>query len=281
VRDFTPWRRDFAQPLWRGEESLEGKTILLHAEQGFGDAIQFVRYVPFLAAKGAQVVLEAPPPLTALFSRIAGAAQVLARGEALPAFDWHCPLMSLPLALKTRLETIPAAVPYLSASEERVASWKQRLPEAGARRIGVAWAGNRNFKGDQTRSIGLARFSPLLSVNGIEFLSLQKDLRDGDREILRDNSHVRHVGDAMEDFSDTAAILSSVDLVISSDTSVAHLAGALGKPVWVLLQYVPDWRWLLERGDSPWYPTARLFRQPKIDDWESVIRQVKDRLSLA
>jgi hypothetical protein len=199
----------------------------------------------------------------------------------LPEFDCHCPLLSLPLAFKTRLETIPASIPYLTASGDRVIKWKRRLPDSGRRRIGIAWAGNPNFKGDQTRSIGLARFSPLLSVAGIEFLGLQRDLRDGDRDILRNNPHVKHVGDAIDDFRDTAAIMSSVDLVISSDTSVAHLAGALGKPVWVLLQYVADWRWLLDRSDSPWYPTARLFRQPDIDDWESVIRRVRDELSLA
>jgi tetratricopeptide (TPR) repeat protein len=279
TQEFAPWRRDFAVPLWLGEEPLAGKTILLHAEQGFGDAIQFGRYVPLVAARGAKVILEVPPPLTALFSGIEGALLVVGRGEKLPEFDCHCPLLSLPLAFETRLETIPATIPYLSASEDRVTKWKERLPETGVRRIGIAWAGNPNFKGDQTRSIGLDRLSPLLSVAGVEFVGLQKELREGDREILKNNSHVKYVGDAIEDFSDTAAIMSSVDLVISSDTSVAHLAGALGKPVWVLLQYVADWRWLLERSDNPWYPTARLFRQPDIYDWESVIRRVKDELS--
>jgi tetratricopeptide (TPR) repeat protein len=281
VPDFAPWRRDFAQPLWRGDTPLEGRTILLHAEQGFGDAIQFARYVPLVAARDARVVLEVPPPLTALLSQLAGAALVVGRGETLPAFDCHCPLLSLPLAFRTRLETIPATVPYLSASETRVMKWRQRLPETGMRCIGIAWAGNSNFKGDQTRSIGLARLSPLLSVAGIEFVSLQRDLRDGDRDILRNNPRVIHVGDALEDFGDTAAVMSMVDLVISSDTSVAHLAGALGKPAWVLLQYAADWRWLRDRFDNPWYPTARLFRQPELDDWESVVRHVLGALSLA
>jgi tetratricopeptide (TPR) repeat protein len=281
TRELAPWRRDFAAPLWRGEEPLEGRTILLHAEQGFGDAIQFARYVSLVAARGAKVVLEAPPPLTALFSRIEGASLVVSRGDKLPGFDCHCPLLSLPLAFKTRPQTIPAFIPYLSAGEHRVLEWKQRLPETQMRRVGIAWAGNPSFKGDQTRSIGLPRLSPLLSVPGVAFFALQKDLRDGDRDLLRKYAHVTYVGDAMEDFSDTAAIMSSLDLVISSDTSVAHLAGALGRPVWILLQYVADWRWLLDRRDSPWYPTARLFRQPEIDDWESVTRQVKDALSLA
>jgi tetratricopeptide (TPR) repeat protein len=281
VPEIAPWRRDFAQPLWRGEAPLAGKTILLHAEQGFGDAIQFVRYVPLVAAQGATVVLEVPPPLAALFARVAGAALVVGRGDALPAFDCHCPLASLPLAFKTRLETIPASVPYLSPAPDRVTKWRQRLPQAGQRRVGIAWAGNANFKGDQSRSIGLARFSPLLSVPGIELVGLQKDLRDGDRDILRNHPQVVHLGDAIADFGDTAAIMSALDLVVSSDTSVAHLAGALGKPVWVLLQFVADWRWLRGRSDNPWYPTARLFRQREIDDWESVIARVAQELRQA
>ena len=198
--DFAPWRRGFAAPLWHGDEPLEGRTILLHAEQGFGDAIQLARYVPLVAAKGARVVLEVPPPLKELCGRIAGAALVIGRGETLPAFDYHCPLLSLPLAFKTRLDTIPATVPYVRPCEQRVMAWKQRLSEPGLRRIGIAWAGNPKFKGDQTRSIGLAELSPLLSVPGIEFLGLQKDLREGDRDILRNNSHVKYVGDAIEDF---------------------------------------------------------------------------------
>ena len=281
VADIASWRRDFAQPLWRGDAPLAGRTILLHAEQGFGDAIQFVRYAPLVAAKGASVVLEVPPPLTALCASLAGVSSVVGRGEPLPAFDCHCPLLSLPLAFGTRLETIPATVAYLSAAPERVVKWQRRLPATGLRRVGVAWAGNPNFKGDQSRSIGLARFSPLLSLAGIEFVSLQKDLRAEDRDILRDNPHVVRLDDAIEDFADTAAILSAVDLVITSDTAVAHLAGALGKPVWVLLQHVADWRWLRARADNPWYPTARLFRQPKIDDWESVIGRVTDELARA
>jgi Tfp pilus assembly protein PilF len=281
VPEIAPWRRDFAQPLWRGDTPLAGKTILLHAEQGFGDAIQFVRYVPLVAGRGATVVLEAPPPLAALLARVEGAAAVVGRGDELPAFDCHCPLASLPLAFKTRLETIPASVPYLAAAQDRVLKWQQRLPETSKRRVGIAWAGNADFQGDQSRSIGLARFSPLLSIPGIELVGLQKDLRDGDRDILQSHQHVVHLGDAIADFDDTAAIMSSLDLVISSDTSVVHLAGALGKPVWVLLQFVADWRWLRERSDNPWYPTARLFRQPELDDWENVIGCVAESLRQA
>jgi tetratricopeptide (TPR) repeat protein len=279
VPDFAPWRRDFAQPLWRGDTPLEGRTILLHAEQGFGDTIQFVRYVPLVAAGGAVVILEVPLPLKALLSELAGAARVVGRGEELPAFDCHCPLLSLPLAFNTRLETIPAPVPYLTATRDRVEKWRQRLPGTRLRRVGIAWAGNANFKGDQSRSIGLPRLSPLLSVPGCQLVGLQKDLRDGDRDILRSHPQLIHSGDAIEDFADTAAVMSLMDLVVSSDTSVAHLAGALGKPVWILLPYVADWRWLRGRADNPWYPTARLFRQPELDDWESVIGRVKDELA--
>jgi tetratricopeptide (TPR) repeat protein len=274
----APWRRDFVQPLWLGEQPLEGRTILLHDEQGFGDAIQFVRYLPLVAARAAKVILEVQPPLKALLSGVEGASLVLGRGEELPEFDYRCPLVSLPLAFKTRLDTIPATVPYLSASEDRVIKWKQRLPASRTRRIGIAWAGNPAFNGDRSRSIGLPRFSPLLSVAGVEFYSIQRELREGDRDILNSHPHVVHLGDTITDFDDTAAIISLLDLVISSDTSVVHLAGAMGRPLWILLQYVADWRWLLDRGDSPWYPTARLFRQPEMGDWESVVARVGQEL---
>ena len=278
TRAAAPWRRDFAQPLWLGGEPLAERTILLHDEQGFGDAIQFVRYLPLVATMASKVILEVQPPLKALLSGIEGASLIVGRGEDLPAFDFRCPLLSLPLAFKTRLDTIPATVPYLSASEDRIIKWKQRLPPSGKRRIGIAWAGNPAFNGDRTRSIGLPRLSPLLSVAGVELYSIQRDLRDGDRDILRRHPQVVQLGDAMEDFDDTAAIISLLDLVISSDTSVVHLAGAMGKPVWILLQYAADWRWLMGRDDSPWYPTARLFRQPAIDDWESVVARVMQEL---
>jgi tetratricopeptide (TPR) repeat protein len=269
------WRRHFDQPLWLGEERLEGRTILLHAEQGFGDTIQFVRYVPLVAAIAARVILEVQPPLKTLTSGMGGTSLVIGRGEELPQFDFHCPLLSLPLAFKTRIETIPATTPYLSAPGDRVVKWHNRLRKSGMPRIGLAWAGSPRFKAGQTPSIGLTRLLPVLMTTGAEFLSLQKDLQDGDRDILRNNSHIMHLGDAIEDFSDTAAIMSLLDLVISSDTSIVHLAGALGRPVWVLLQYAAEWRWLLDRTDSPWYPTARLFRQPKIGDWEGVVQQVQ------
>jgi hypothetical protein len=281
TQQFLRMRQDFTQPLWLGQEPLEGRTILLHAEGGFGDTFQFVRYVPLVAAisRTTNVILEVQPPLKSLLSGIKGASLTIGHGERVPRFNYHCPLLSLPLAFETRLETIPATIPYVAASEDRVAKWKKRLTNSETRRVGIAWAGNRAFKDDQTRSIGLTRLLPILSVTGVKFISIQKDLRPGDREILRNNSQVIHLGDAIEDFSDTAAIVSLLDLVISSETSIVHLAGAMGKPVWILLQFAADWRWLLDRTDSPWYPTARLFRQPKIDDWESVVQEVKYELA--
>jgi tetratricopeptide (TPR) repeat protein len=269
---------EFQQPLWLGDKSIDGKTILLHAEQGLGDTIQFVRYVPLVAALGAKVVLEVQQPLKALLSPFDGACFVIARGETQPPFDLHCPLASLPLAMKTRLETIPARTPYLSASQEHLAAWNERLPTTGRLRIGLAWAGNPAFPADRTRSIGLQRLTPLLSVPGFEFISLQKQLRPGDENILREHPELTHLGEEIADFYDTAAIVSQLDLVISSDTAVVHLAGALGRPVWVLLERVPDWRWLVERNDSPWYPTAKLFRQTKPGDWQSVIGGVTEKL---
>jgi hypothetical protein len=283
TQECAPLKLPFMRPLWLGEQPLEGRTILLHAEQGLGDTIQFVRYVPLVRACGAKVVLAVQPQLQALFSCI-GAESVLSAVPRLPPADLHCPLMSLPLAFKTRLETIPADTPYLSVNENGAAAWMARLPKrkwyggGRTRRVGVAWAGNPEFVDDETRSIGLANLAPLFSTKRVHFVSLQKNLRNGDREILQNHPQVTHLGDAIADFRDTAAIMSQLDLIITSDTSVAHLAGALGRPVWILLQFSPDWRWLLDRTDSPWYPTARLFRQRQLADWERVVEQVREAL---
>jgi tetratricopeptide (TPR) repeat protein len=272
------WQRDFRQPLWLGEKPLAGKTVLLHAEQGFGDAIQFVRYAPLVAAAGAKVIIEAPPPLKELFAGIAGVAQVVVPGEAPGDFDYHCPLLSLPLAFKTTAITVPATVPYLSAPQERIEKWQGALAHTGRPRVGIVWAGNPAFTYDQTRSVGLTPLLPLLATPGIDFYSLQKDLRNGDRQRLASFPSVMHLGDSLADFADTAAVIAALDVVISSDTAIAHLAGALGKPTWILLQHVADWRWLTDREDSPWYPRARLIRQPQAGDWDSVINRVKNGL---
>ena len=275
-----PHRRRFAQPLWLGSEPPAGKTVLVHAEQGFGDTLQFVRYIPRLAALGATTILEAQAGLLPLLSKLSGCAQVIARGIPLPPFDLHCPIMSLPLALRTSLHTIPADVPYLATPRDRLEKWRERLPRSGKARIALAWAGSATHSRDAARSIPLARLQPLFADNdAIEWLSVQRELRDGDGEILNSWSRVRHLGPELADFADTAAVLALSDLVIAVDTAVAHLAGALGRPVWVLLPYSPDFRWLLDRGDSPWYPSARLFRQPRPADWDSVIAHVGEALA--
>lgn len=270
----------FTQPLWLGQTDLAGKTILLHAEQGFGDTLQFCRYATRVAELGARVILEAQPPLRPLLARLAGPAEVLAQGDARPPFDFHCPLMSLPLAFHTDLGTIPARVPYLSADPARVEAWRGRLGPARAMRIGLAWAGRPVFRNDYNRSVRLDRLAPLFALDAA-FISLQKELRERDQDYLATQPRIGHFGDQLQDFDDTAALIACLDLVITVDTAVAHLAGALGKPVWILLPYTPDWRWLLEREDSPWYPTARLFRQARSGDWDAVISRITSSTAAA
>jgi tetratricopeptide (TPR) repeat protein len=264
-------KRNFTQPLWRGSDEIAGKTILLHAEQGFGDTIQFCRYVPLVAARGARVILEVQRPLRRLMKGLAGAAEIAARGEPLPPFDTHCPLLSLPLAFGTRLETIPSATPYLRAPAQSPINWKGRLESKRRPRIGLAWSGGPTLR---HRSMKLKELLPLLDVDAT-FVSLQKDVPSEDGPVLTDHNKLLHFGDELEDFSETAALISQLDLVISVDTSVAHLAGALARPVWVLLPLVPDWRWQLGGENSPWYPTARLFRQDASRAWDKVIARVQ------
>jgi len=270
-------RRHFSQPLWLGSTGFAGKTILLHAEQGLGDTIQFCRYVPRVAKRGGRVVLEVQRPLHELMRTLAGTAEIVSAGDPLPDFDVHCPLLSLPSAFGTERETIPSAMPYLEAPSSAVMDWATRLRAKRGARIGLAWAGNPGHNNDHNRSIGLARLLPLLDIDAT-FISLQKDVRAEDASVLADRSDLLHFGDALTDFCDTAALISNLDLVIAADTSVAHLAGALGKPVWVLLPLVPDWRWLLDRTTSPWYPTARLFRQDDTRRWDRVIGRVREAL---
>jgi len=272
-------RRDFTMPLWLGDVPPAEKTILLHAEQGLGDTIQFVRYVPLVAALGARIILEVDQVLKPLMADVRGVDYIVARGERAPQnFDLHSPLPSLPLAFGTDLASIPCQVPYLYANAERAAAWSSRLERRTKLRAGLVWAGNPALRNDRNRSIALGRLAPLWSVPDVEAVSLQRALRAGDERILAATPQILHIGDALNDFADAAAAISVLDLVIAVDTSVAHLAGALGKPVFVLLPFAPDFRWMLDRRDSPWYPTARLFRQPRIDDWESVVAQVREEL---
>jgi len=268
-------RRSFGKPLWLGEYPLARKRILIAAEQGLGDCIQFARYVPLLARAGATVVLEAPPPLCSLFARLEGVTAVAARGDALPDFDVYCPAGSLPRALRTDVSSIPADVPYLRASEAHIAKWRERIDRLPQPRIAVAWAGSADHVNDRNRSLQLRQMAPLFALNA-SFVSIQRDLRAADAGELTRQPALMHVGDALADFDDTAAVVTLADLVITVDTSVAHLAGALGRPTCVLVPFWPDWRWMLERSDTPWYPTMRLCRQPKASDWESVIAQVAE-----
>jgi Tfp pilus assembly protein PilF len=264
--------RSFAQPFWHGDTSIEGKTILLHAEQGLGDTIQFCRYAPMVAAHGARVVLEVQRPLVELMRTLDGPADVVARGDALPAFDLHCPLLSLPLAFGTEFATIPARTPYLTAPAR---DWDSRLGVKRPR-IGLVWSGNPGHKRDAARSIPFYALMPVLDADAT-FVSLQKDVRSSDAAVLKQTKIV-DVADELSTFADTASLIAGLDLVISVDTSVAHLAGALGKPLWLLLPQVPDWRWLMDRDDSPWYPTARLFRQDATRAWGPVVARVRDAL---
>jgi hypothetical protein len=273
---FARQRRSFRQPLWLGHEPVAGKTILLHAEQGFGDTLQFVRYAPLLARQGAKVVCEVQPELKPPLSQLADIT-VMAAGEPLPAFDLHCPLLSLPLAFKTQLAAIPANVPYLAAPAERVAHWRERLPPARLR-AGFVWSGSATHKNDANRSIALARLAPLFEDPPLQCLGLQTELRSPDREVLRGSPNLLHLGDDIGDFIDTAAIISLLDVVISVDTAAAHLAGALGKPVLILLPHAADFRWMRQRPDTPWYPTAKLLRQATFGDWDSVIAALRGEL---
>jgi tetratricopeptide (TPR) repeat protein len=269
-RQFRETRRDFAQPLWLGTDDIAGKTILLHAEQGFGDTIQFARYAPLVAERGARVVLEVQKPLRELMQSLPGAAEVVAQGERLPPFDVHCPLLTLPLATGA----MPSVAPYLVPPADAVTTWRDRLESAKRPRIGIAWSGSAAHKGDHNRSIALAGF--LSCVAGIDaaVVSLQPDVRDSDTAALGGRSGIANYGDALKTFADTAALIANLDLVIAVDTAAAHLAGALAKPTWVLLPFIPDWRWLLDRDDSPWYPTMRLFRQDDSRRWDSVLHRV-------
>jgi Tfp pilus assembly protein PilF len=266
---FADKRRRFRAPLWLGDVPVSGKTILLHAEQGLGDTVQFIRYAPLLAARGARVICEVQPELKSLLAQLGGV-EVVAKGDTLPPFDLHCPLLSLPLAFGTWQETIPAPVPYLAAPAARRAHWRDRLPQGGPL-AGFVWSGSHAHKNDFNRSIPLARLAGLFERLPFACVGLQREWRDADRDIVPSLANFRDIGAELGDFADTAAVISQLDVVVSVDTSVAHLAGALGKPVVILLPYAADFRWMRERGDTPWYPTAKLLRQPAFGDWDSVI----------
>lgn len=270
---FAAYRRAFTSPQWSGAESLKDRTILLHAEQGFGDAIQFVRYAEMVAERGARLVLEVQPELARLMAGVKGVAQVIARGEKLVAFDCHCPLMSLPRALGTTLATIPARTPYIDVTASDAARWAGRLPN-GKPRVGICWAGAPSHRNDVNRSIALAQLARLLDNTDLTFVVLQYKPSAEDRALLRDRDHVVDVADELQDFADTAALIKQLDLVVTVDTSVAHLTGALGVPGIVMLPFAADFRWLRGRTDTPWYPRLTLVRQPRLKNWDAVIDEV-------
>jgi tetratricopeptide (TPR) repeat protein len=286
------WRvkedRRFAAPQWRGEEALAGATVLLHAERGLGDTLQFCRYARLLADQGLRVVLEVQAPLRRLLSTLEGVAQVLTRGEALPAFDRHCPLLSLPRAFKTTLATIPASVPYIKCDPGLRSEWGRRLGNTAKLRVGLVWSGGFRAAEPEQWSVNARRNIPVamlgaLNVPGIEFFSLQKGPgATAELATVRaagwEGPQIADYDALLTDFADTAALVAHLDLVISVDTSTAHLAGAMGKPVWLLNRFDTCWRWLLDRSDSPWYPTLRLFRQETPGDWRGVVARLREEL---
>ena len=285
------WRRanpgvypKFAEPRWFGEGNVEGKTILIYADEGMGDTIQFARYVPMVAARGARVILVVEAPTLPLLSNLSGVALCLPRSGEMPAFDMHCPISSLPLVFGTRLDTIPSDMSYLPPPPEaRVRAWRARLDDRVGPHdrlwVGLVWSGNPIHKNDHNRSTSLRMLSRILDVDAT-FFSLQKDPRPGDLTALRERPEIVDLTAELTDFVETAALVSCLDVVITIDSSVAHLAAALGRPTWILLPYAPDYRWLLDREDSPWYPTVRLFRQSATRDYGSVLDRVRDELAI-
>jgi tetratricopeptide (TPR) repeat protein len=289
ARTGVPAQKNRGRRLWLGDYSLSGKTILLHAEQGLGDTIQFARYAPLVAAQGAKVVLEVQPELKSLLSRLDGVTAVVARGEAPPPFDVHCPLGSLPLALKTELPVVPARIPYVFADQAHLQKWSTRIEKLPPPRIALAWAGNPAHDNDRNRSIALSTLAPLFPPPdpppragegrvGASFISIQRDVRGDEAAQLAAQPRLTHIGGELADFNDTAAVLALCDLLITVDTAPAHLAGAMGRPVWVLVPFAPDWRWMLDGEITPWYPSARVFRQSALADWNAVIARVAGAL---
>jgi hypothetical protein len=278
TKDFRRFRRTFQQPQWRGED-IRGSRILVYAEQGLGDTMQFARYLPMLLARGTEIILEVQPSVYRLVKNSFDqtAVRVIQTGEAHPDFEWQCPLLSLPLAFGTDLDSIPSGVPYLRASSAAVARWAERLA-SNTLRVGLAWGGNPKHSRERQRSIPLQQLARLTHIKGTTFYSLQKGAANAQLKALSGEMRLIDLESEQEDFADTAAIAANLDLVISIDTSVAHLAGSIGRPVWILLHDTPDWRWLHECSNSPWYPNGRLFRQGTRGDWKGVLDRLEVNL---
>lgn len=268
----------FNKTLWHGED-ISGLDILILTEQGLGDAIQFMRYASLIAKRGANVIVECQTELKSLIKNIEGIQEVVVRGQTLPSFNVYCFLLSLPLIFQTTINTIPATIPYINLEYGKVEKWRDKLKlDKSKLKIGLVWAGNPTYKGDAFRSCQLKTFSSLARFRDITFYSLQKGDNSQQAKNPPEGMNFIDLTEEINDFSDTASFIENLDLIVSVDTAVAHLAGALGKSVWTLLPFAPDWRWMLNRDDSPWYPTMRLFRQPSPGDWESVIAKVKYEL---
>jgi Tfp pilus assembly protein PilF len=276
--DVRRQRRRFAGREWQGERQ-EGARLLLHAEEGLGTSLQFVRYAPMAAALGLEVTLEVQAPLVRLVSGLPGVHRTIAAGDDSPPHDLQCSLLSLPRIFKTDLQTIPASIPYLSADPVLAAAWRVRLADCRGLKVGIAWRGNPHHLRDRKRSLDLAWFLDVLDRPGLDVISLQKDFTRAEFPPGGDPARLIDLSRSLSDFADTAALIVNLDLVISVDTAVCHLAGALGIPVWTLIDFAPDWRWLMRRSDSPWYPTMRLFRQARLGEWRDVAGQIKDALS--
>ncbi len=279
------WRRKLAgrsvpwpNLCWTGD-SLSGRTILLHSEQGHGDSLQFIRYAKLVKQQGGTVIVQCQKSLTRLFATCAGVDQVLAKGEPTPPFDVHASLMSLPAIFRTSLETIPADIPYLSAEPQLAAQWRDELAEEPALKVGIAWQGSPTSVADRARSFPLEHFAGVAAMRGVQLYILQNGTGREQLPEFAGRFPVVDAGPRLGDFYSTAALVCNLDLVITCDSAPAHLAGALGMPVWVALPFQPDWRWMLERTDSPWYPTLRLFRQEQPGDWHGVFRRIEQALA--
>lgn len=272
-KEAIPTNRQFIQPRWTGTQPLEGKTVLLYSEQGLGDSLQFCRYAQTVAALGAHVILEVQPSLIGVLQGLEGVHELIATGTEIPSFDYQCPLLSLPAAFKTNTSNIAGARGYLRTDDAAQAKWSERLGKKIKPRVGLVWSGNAAHSNDHNRSLTLAQMLASLPLD-VEFVSLQKELRAVDQATLENHPKVLHFGEDLRDFSDTAALSSLMDVVISVDTSVAHLTAALGLPTWILLPFSPDWRWMLNRTDSPWYASVTLYRQKAHGDWAQALSEI-------
>jgi tetratricopeptide (TPR) repeat protein len=279
VEGLMPARRAFPQPVWLGKEPLGGKTILLYGEQGLGDTIQFCRYAKLVSDLGARVILEVKRPLLSLLQGLNGVDQLIERGNALPAFDYHVSLMSLPLALKTNLDSVPSPHAYLHVDKGRSAEWSRKLGTRTKPRVGIAWSSTSTFKSDSKRSLPFAEFRSALVEPGLQYLCLQKEIKEIDKGDFALHGDIGFFGEDLLDFGETAALIDNVDLVVSTCTSVAHLSAALGKRTWILLSNASDWRWMLDRQDSPWYESVRLYRQGADEPWGEVLTRIRHDLS--